>query len=56
MTKCFVFVIICISLALLVESYGFIEGVIKSTQAVIGEEERCSDLRKASEIFAGASS
>ena len=56
MTQCFVLVIICISLTLLDESYGFIKGAIKSSQAVIGEVERRSDLRKAREIFAGASS
>ena len=54
MTQCFVLAITCISLAILVESYGFIEGAIKSTQAVIRREERRSDLRKVCEIFAGA--
>ena len=49
-------VVICISLALLFDSYGFIEDAIKSTKAVIRKEERRSDLRKACGIFAGASS
>ena len=47
-------VIICINLSLLVESYGLIAGAIKSTLAVIRKEERQSDLKTVSKIFAGA--
>ena len=55
MTQCFVSGIICISLTLLVGLSGFIEGAMKSIQAVIGKEESRSDPRKVYETFAGAS-
>ena len=54
--QCFVSVIIRNSLSLLVEISGCIESAIKSTLAVIENEESLGDLRTVWEIFTATSS